>query len=54
MTYREARRGAAIAGAFLFAMPMVEIFYGMTPPGVVHFVVGTLGLGLVALSSRFK
>jgi len=52
MTYRQARRGAAIAGAFLFAMPVVEIFYGMTQPGVVHFVVGTLGLGLVALASR--
>jgi len=52
MTYREARRGAAIAGAVLFAMPLVEVLYGLASPGPVHFVIGSLGLALIAFSGR--
>lgn len=54
MTYREARRGAAIAGAILFAMPIAEVMLGLGTAGPVHFIVGTLGAGLVAagLSGR--
>lgn len=54
MSYREARRGAAIAGAVLFAMPVIEVFYGFAAPGTVHFVVGTFGLALVVLSGRLR
>jgi hypothetical protein len=54
MTYREARRGGAIAGALLLAMPLVEVLYGMATPGPVHFVVGSLGLALVAISGRLR
>jgi hypothetical protein len=36
MSYKEARRGAAIAGAVLFAMPVVEVYYGFGTPGPVH------------------
>lgn len=55
MTYREARRGAAIAGAILFAMPVAEVMLGLGIAGPVHFIVGTLGAGLAAagLSGRF-
>ena len=54
MTYREAKRGAAIAGAVLFAMPVMEVFYGFNAPGPVHFVVGSLGLALLLLSGRLR
>ena len=52
MSYKEARRGAAIAGAVLFAMPTIEVYYGFGSPGPVHFIVATLGLALLALSRR--
>jgi hypothetical protein len=35
-------------------MPLVEVLYGMATPGLVHFVVGSLGLALVALSGRLR
>lgn len=54
MTYREARRGAAIAGAVLFAMPVLEVLYGWGTPGPVHLVVGSLGIVLVTLSGRLR
>jgi hypothetical protein len=55
MTHREARRGAAIAGAILFAMPVTEVMVGLGSPGPIHFVIGTLGVGMIAaaLSGRF-
>lgn len=54
MTHREARRGAVIGGAILFAMPIAEILLGMGVAGPVHFIVGMLGAALVAagLSGR--
>ena len=52
MTYRQARRGAAIAGATLFALPLVEVLYGLGTPGPVHFIVGSLGVALLGLSGR--
>jgi hypothetical protein len=54
MTYRDARRGAAIAGTVLFAMPVLEVLLGMGTPGPVHFVVATLGATLIALSGRWR
>ena len=46
----------AIAGAILFAMPIAEVMLGLGTAGPVHFIVGTLGAGLVAagLSGRWK
>lgn len=54
MTYREARRGAALAGAMLLSIPTTEVLYGMASPGPVHFIVGSLGLALVVLSGRWR
>lgn len=54
MTYREARRGAVIAGTVLFAIPLVEVMYGLGNPGPVHFIVGSIGLALIALSGRLR
>ena len=54
MSYKEARRGAAIAGAVLFAMPVIEVFYGFAAPGAVHFIVGSFGLALLALAGRLR
>jgi hypothetical protein len=54
MSYKEARRGAAIAGTVLFAMPVIEVYYGFGTPGPVHFIVGALGLALLGLSGRLR
>jgi hypothetical protein len=54
MTYRDASRGAAIAGAVLFAMPLLEVLYGLGSPGPVHLVIGSFGLAPVALSGRLR
>ncbi len=54
MSYREARRGAAIAGTVLFALPVVELIYGLAAPGPTHFVVGVFGLALVGLAGRLR
>lgn len=54
MTYREARRGAAIAGAMLLGMPLMEVAYGMASPGPLHFVVGSFGLALIVVSGRLR
>ena len=55
MTHREARRGAAIAGTILLAMPLAEVMLGLGSAGPVHFIVGTLGAGMIAaaVSGRF-
>ncbi len=55
MTHREARGGAAIAGAILVAMPILEVALGVGVPGPLHFIVGMLGAALLAagLSRRF-
>ena len=54
MTYREARRGAAIAGALLAGLPVVEVLYGLGPPGPVHFVMGVFGLALLGVAGRLR
>jgi hypothetical protein len=54
MSYREARRGAAIAGAVLFTLPVVEVFYGLGTPGPVHIIVSVFGLALLAVSGRLR
>jgi hypothetical protein len=54
MTYRNAKTGAAIAGAVLFAMPVLEVFIGIGSPGPVHLLVGTMGAVLIALSGTWQ
>lgn len=54
MTYRDARRGAAIAGAMLLALPVLDIAMGAASAGVTHFVVGAFGASLIALSARWR
>jgi hypothetical protein len=54
MTYRDAKRGAAVAGAILFLMPLLDVFVGVGTPGAVHVIVATLGAMLVALSGTWR
>ena len=54
MTYREARRGAAIAGAVLFSMPVMDVLLGNASPGLVHFIVGSFGATLIALAGTWR
>jgi hypothetical protein len=54
MTYRTARRGSAIAGALLLALPIVEVQYGFASAGPLHLVVAALGASLIALSGRLR
>jgi hypothetical protein len=54
MTYKQARGGAAIAGALLFAMPVLDVFLGVGTPGAVHLIVGTFGAMLIALSGYWQ
>jgi hypothetical protein len=53
MTTREARRGAAFAGAVLFAMPLLDVMLGLGKMGLVHLLVGTFGVGLIALAGNW-
>jgi hypothetical protein len=54
MTYRNAKRGALIAGAVLFAMPVLDVFVGIGSPGALHLLVGTMGAMLIALSGAWQ
>jgi hypothetical protein len=53
MTTREARRGAAIAGAVLFALPLLDVMMGTGRMGLVHLLVGTFGVALIALAGKW-
>jgi hypothetical protein len=50
MTHREARSGAAIAGAILCAMPLADMLLDPGRPGPLHFVVGAMGVLLMLAS----
>jgi hypothetical protein len=50
MTHREARSGAAIAGAILCAMPLADLLIGSGNVGALHFVMGVLGAVLLMFS----
>jgi hypothetical protein len=55
MTQRDAKRGAALAGAVLFAMPVLDVFLGVGgSPGALHLIVGTLGAMLIAVSGKWQ
>ena len=53
MTYKQAQKGAAIAGAVLFTMPVLDVILGAGSGGVVHLIVGSFGAALIALSGRW-
>lgn len=50
MIYREARTGAAVAGALLLSLPALDVLIGTASLGFVHFAVGSFGLALIGLS----
>jgi hypothetical protein len=54
MTYRDAKRGAAMAGAMLLALPVLDLAMGVANAGVTHFVVGAFGAALIALSAMWR
>jgi hypothetical protein len=54
MTYRDAKIGAAIAGAVLFTMPVLDVFIGIGSAGPVHLLVGTTGAVLIAISGIWQ
>jgi hypothetical protein len=51
MTLRDARRGAALAGAVLLALPIIEVTFGSRGVGAEHFAMAIFGLWLVGLSA---
>jgi hypothetical protein len=55
MSVREAKNGAAIAGAVLFIVPVIEVLFGARSIGAEHLVTGVLGLWLlgIAAAGRF-
>lgn len=54
MTHREARSGAAIAGAILCVMPLADLLVDPGRPGPLHLVVAAMGalLMLASLAGR--
>ncbi|HEX7054297.1 MAG TPA: hypothetical protein VF211_10255 [Burkholderiales bacterium] len=54
MTYRTARRGSALVGALLLALPFLEVGFGFAEPGPIHFIVAMLGVSLLALGGRLR
>jgi hypothetical protein len=54
MIHREARTGAAIAGALLLALPALDVLLGAGSPGLVNFAVGGFGVALIALSRKLR
>lgn len=50
MTRREARTGAAIAGAVLCALPLADLVIGPGNVSALHFVVGLFGAALMLVS----
>ena len=54
MTSKEARRGAALAGAVLLSMPLIDALLATAAPGLVHLVVGSFGAMLIAVSGTWR
>jgi hypothetical protein len=50
MTHREARSGAAIAGAVLCALPLADLLIWPGSVSAQHFVVGLFGTALMLVS----
>ena len=51
MNWRDARRGAALAGAILFTLPVIGVLMGPRPLGLDHFAVAFVGLWLMGISA---
>jgi hypothetical protein len=54
MNNRDFARGAALAGALLLALPFLDLLLGGEGAAAVRAVVGTCGLGLLALSATLN
>jgi len=54
MSYRDARRGAVIAGVLLVSMPLMDVLLGAPSPGLAHFAVGAVGVTLIVLSAIWR
>jgi len=50
MTRREARSGAAIAGAILCALPLADLLIGPGHVSALHFAVGVFGVTILFAS----
>ena len=50
MTRREARSGAAIAGAVLCALPLADLLIGPGHVSSLHFAVGVIGVTILFAS----
>lgn len=51
---RDSALGAALAGALLLALPFLDLGLGGEAAGIVRAVVGSCGLGLLALSAALR
>ena len=51
MNVRDARRGAALAGAMLLTLPLIEVLFGARTLGVEHLTIAICGLWLVGISA---
>jgi hypothetical protein len=51
---RDFASGAALAGALLVAMPFLDLLVGGESALAVRAVIGTCGLGLLALAAALK
>ena len=51
---RDFASGAALAGALLIAMPFLDLLVGGESALAVRAVIGTCGLGLLALAAALK
>jgi hypothetical protein len=54
MIHRQARTGAALAGALLIALPTLDVLLTAASPAPVKFVVGGFGVALIALSRKLR
>jgi hypothetical protein len=51
---RDSAYGAALAGALLLALPFLDLLLGGDTAAIVRAVVGSCGLGLLALSAALR
>ena len=54
MTNRDIAFGAALAGALLLGMPILDFLVGGESASAVRAVVGSCGLGLLAVAGALK
>lgn len=54
MMNRDSAHGAALAGALLLALPFLDLTLGGESAAIVRAMVGSCGLGLLALSIALR